>query len=268
MMLRQFKGSGMKIKKSQLRRLIRESLPDWVKAELKDPCTGHSFAWIDPGGRVIKIKDTDVTNHIEWSEKYGMDEPGVRDHANKHWPMEDDHFRILQSMLELGWIRVANGLAFMVTDLVTPPTAAWQAAASLAADCVKPGDDPERKEIIIDTEFVPERYSLPDFINRYGGREIETAFWNRMMGESLIRSYIRETLEPWVIWKIEQERERKAREAEKGRRLPLYRQPPPPPPEEEEEEEPGFERGYEIIDPAIDYTLETVMREMFLGLQE
>jgi hypothetical protein len=83
-----------------------------------------------------------------------------------------------------------------------------------------------------------------------------------------LRNLVRETLEPWMIWKIAQEKERRARESEKGRRLPLYRQPPPPPPDDEPEEEPGSERGYEILDPELDYTLEVVMREMFLDLQE
>ena len=74
---------------------------------------------------------------------------------------------------------------------------------------------------------------------------------------SEIKRIIRESIPPWLIDKLRRaEEERKERESEQGRRLPLYAPLPPDMPDDDEDEEKP-RRGVEIVDLSIDNVTES-----------
>jgi hypothetical protein len=121
---------------------------------------GHSYAWIDPEGRLYDTA-AEGLSHSDWADRYGDDLD-----ADSGW-----------DLLRRGWVRVANVLDYEF-DVEQLNEAQQATLLRLALACVADGrfdpDDATRR-VRVDgwSPTWPKQfsYSLPKWVERLGGRD-------------------------------------------------------------------------------------------------
>ena len=152
--------------------------------------TTTGLAWIEPTGEVhwLNWKNT----HGQWAYFYFRPE---RDDGTWSPVNSQDSY---DELINMGWMRVSNVLHLTVGELDAVRPAAWDAWASIAAECGSSLQVSAEESIVgissgrFGATFVGMK--LADAVERFCSRKGKDAFWSSMMGESLIRKLVRSML--------------------------------------------------------------------------
>lgn len=142
---------------------------------------GVSYAWIDPHGEIHETG----SDHEDWAYRFVQRFPDMKREAE----LEGDASSVL---LFRGWIRVGNFTAMQVWDERTPSTAAWRAAVDMVRGCVVQNLslDLFQPRVFLDKMDVTEKaavYSIADFIERFGGKRENDAFFEALLSRTSSR---------------------------------------------------------------------------------
>jgi hypothetical protein len=137
----------------------------------------HSFAWITPDGKVIRLK---TLSHYEWAVGY------VSDHADlrRGWERFDGIPRYQDTFLiSLGWIRVANAVNLSASP--SAPPAAWKAASDLQLECLRDGRLTPDSTVYLDLlGRRSDELTVGDFARKYVSRTQEDDVFETAMART------------------------------------------------------------------------------------
>lgn len=139
----------------------------------------HSYAWVSPNGKVIKVSD-----HREWADEY-VEAQFDDDAAMRRAIERSDFGRMMPEastyLLEKGWLRVTN--AFVIQGKRRNSPKVWDAYMEILLDCVvKKRIDPfsPRQRIDFEHDSGYDRPTIDEFVEKFGGKRWSEELFKRL----------------------------------------------------------------------------------------
>ena len=152
-----------------------------------------SLAWVDPAGKVHYLDGK--VGHPQWAQEYLFKHPGdmartqifadLKKHLGEELAVSRAAIDGVNTLLNLGWIKVSNPTEIQVWEHTTPTPQAWHAVAEIVAECVGEGHLPPEDDRLIVWTHTTSHYMTPgDFVSKYGGNRLTDQMFKTLMSRT------------------------------------------------------------------------------------